>query len=136
MKILPYLCALILIPVMSFAEDYHVLKQAGNGRSARVVFHIPVSDETNAVGYSLRIALSEYIGGDAFVSEVPWLAGQELTDIRNGLIFERGKTVSFMAADSPTQKLAKVVDKFNSLSVKVIDKIKIELKFWHKEATQ
>ncbi len=120
------------IPTASICmgENYHVKTQTKNARNAVVVFHIPIPDDTNAVGYSLRSAVSEYVGGAIFISEVPWLGGTETADLQNGNLLEVVETVSFLAADNNAQKQTKIDNRFTILETNSVTKIKTILKFW------
>ena len=44
--------------------DYHILSSDKYGNAFQVVFHIPVPDQTNLVGYAYRDAIVEWQGGD------------------------------------------------------------------------
>lgn len=121
---------LICSPVI--ASDYHVLSISPNGRSANVVFHIPIPDVNNSVSYSLRSALSERENGANFISQVPWvLEVQEQTDLENGVLFEHVESVKFLALDTNLQKQTKIDNRFTALSITVVNKIQAILKFWH-----
>lgn len=131
MKTILALCAMLLFsPTISFANDYHVLTQRKNARTVDVVFHIPIPDDINAADYSLRSAVSELIGTSTFTSQVPWLTGQEVTDLQNGILFEQMETVKFLATDDDTQKQTKIENRFTVTSTNIVDKLKTILKFW------
>jgi len=130
-KILALLTLTLILPVVAHASDYHVLRVSEDGRKAQVAFHIPIPDATNSASYSYRSAVSEYVGGAGFVSQVPWvLAVQEQSDLEAGLLYETTATVNFTALDSDLQKQTKIDNKFTSLSSVVLLKLQAILKFW------
>lgn len=112
-------------------SNYHVKTQIKTARTAVVVFHIAMPDDTNSASYSLRSAVSEYVDGANFTSAVSWIAAQELTDLQNGLLFEVVETIKFLAADSNTQKQTKIDNRYTALTTSTVDKMKTILKFWH-----
>ena len=124
----------MLVCQSAIAENYHVMEVRPDGRSATVVFHIPIPDENNSASYSLRSAVSDREGGASFVSILPWaLAAQEQTDLENGVLFEHVESVSFLADDTNLQKQTKIDNRFTVLSTSVVNKIQAILKFWHLE---
>lgn len=132
MKRFVVLILFILICRGVYAENYHVLSVSPNGRNATVVFHIPIADTNNAVAYSYNTALSEYVGGVGFVSQVPWgLAALEQADLENGVLFEHVESINFLNVDTDGQKQAKIDDRFTALSVSILARVRAILKFWH-----
>ena len=132
MKRIVVLILFMLIALPVFAEDYHVLRVSEDGRKAQVAFHIPIPDTNNTASYSYRSAVSEYVGGAGFVSQIRWvLEAQEQTDLENGVLYEHVQSVNFASSDSNGQKQTKIDDKFTSLSISVLSKIQAKLKFWH-----
>lgn len=113
-------------------SNYHIKSVTPNGRTANVVFHIPIPVENNSAGVSLRTAISQYIGS-SFVSAVPWIDSAEATQLTNGELYEHPEIVSFLAADTDGQKQTKIDDKYTVLSVNILDKIRTILKFWGKD---
>ncbi len=122
---------LMLIASPVFASDYHILKLSKNGRSAQVAFHISIPDVNNSASYSYRSAVSEYVGGVNFVSQVPWaLVAQEQTDLEAGLLYEVIGNVHFAALDNNAQKQAKIDAKFTSISADALSELQAVLAFW------
>ena len=124
------LSLLLFSPSLVFANDYHVLSMRADGRTANIVFHIPIPVENNSTGTSLRTALSQYIDGANYVSKVPWIQPGELTQIQNGELYEHSKTVKFLAADTNGQKQTKIDNRYTSLATTALNKIRAILKFW------
>ena len=119
------------------AEDYHVKTQSNNARSATIVFHIPIPIENNVANIPLRTALSQYIQPrnedgtfGTFQSQLQGIDGIELTQLRNGESYEHVEAVSFLAADTNTQKLTKIDEKYKKLEIGGLNKIRKILKFW------
>lgn len=121
---------IVMMGATVYANDYHVKTQNKIARSAVVAFHIPIPDDTNAAAYSLRSAVSEYVGGADFASEVPWLGGTETANLQNGLLFEEVVTVKFLAAADNAQRQTKIENKFTELASSIVTRLKTILKFW------
>ena len=113
--------------------NYHVKTVSEDGRNAIVVFHISIPIEQNSASIDLRTALSQSIDSSNFVSEVPWIAGAELTQIQNGELYEHVETVKFLAEDSDLQKQTKIDNRYTALITGAVAKARAVLKFWGKD---
>jgi len=111
-------------------SNYHVKTVSEDGRNASVVFHIPVPAENNSAGVALRTALSQMIDSATFVSQVPWIAGAELTQLKNGELYEYADTVHFYGEDNNAQKQTRLDNKYTSLATDGVDRLREILKFW------
>ena len=70
-------------------SDYHILAGRPDGNQLRVVFHLPVPDESNAVGVNYRVALAMHKGSQQ-PSIVPasLLGADEQTALDDGVLYE------------------------------------------------
>ncbi len=119
------------------ANDYHVMGNRDDGRSARVVFHIPIPVENNSASVALRTAVGEYIKPrledgtfGTFKSIYQGILTAEETQLQNGELYEHVNSVKFLALDTNAQKQTKIDNKFTALSTSVLTKIRARLKFW------
>lgn len=117
-------------------SNYHVLAVTPKLTKASVVFHIPIPDENNTVGVSLRLALYQYQGNATIVSAVPDHAinfSGENANIQSGAIYEYSKVVVFTNANNtPAQKQGEMDSMYTSLAVSVLARIRKVLKYWGK----
>lgn len=120
---------------------YHVKTQREDGRSADIVFHIPIPIEDNSAGVSLRTAVSEYVkprnndgSYGTFNSKIQGIDAGELTQLQNGELFEVSESVDFLAADTNGDKLAKIEARYTALTTGALTKTRSLLKFWGLEA--
>lgn len=79
-------------------SDIHVLRASADGDSLRVVFHFPVPDMNNDIGFNIRnVILASGLGGITQLSEGTD-AGQidpvEKAQIEAGVVFEQGLSLS------------------------------------------
>lgn len=136
------LTTMIILSVFAgvvWAENYHVLGVAENGRSANVIFHVPIPVENNSANISLRTALASYIKTretdgtfSAFNSAFEAVSAGELTQLRAGELHEHRAIVKFLAADTDLQKQTKIDNKYTVLTTSVLAKIRAILKFYGK----
>ncbi len=114
------------------AEDYHVMSIVNDGSTNQVtvVFHIPVPIENNAANYSLRSALSEYVGGADFQSSYPNTQAAELLQLQNGELYEHLESVQVEDSSTNLQKQTQIDVRFGQLSTSALNKIKNILEFW------
>lgn len=113
-------------------SDYHVLESIKNDR-VRVAFHVAVPSETNVVGVNLQTAVSQYLSGQAIVTEVPWLEAEipaEYAQIQNGEVYEHVEIVEYDANLSVGQKQTEMDNRFAMLTTVVVNTIRDILKFW------
>lgn len=68
-------------------SNYHILEGRPDGNQFRVVFHLPVPDDTNAVGFNYRSAVAAQIG-PLWVSAVPHITTAEGDQVRAGELYE------------------------------------------------
>lgn len=117
-------------------SNYHVLVVTEKLTKAQVVFHIPIPEENNTAGVSLRTALYQYQGNDTIVSVIPDHATNfsgENADIQSGAIYEHSKVVVFTNANNtPAQKQGEMDNMYTSLAVSVLETIRKVLKYWGK----
>ena len=116
--------------------NYHVLAVTPKLTRANVVFHIPIPDENNAAGVSLRLAVYQYQGNDTIVSVVPGHATNfsgENADMQSGAIYEYPRAVVFTSANNtPVQKQGEMDSMYTSLAVSALGTIRKVLKYWGK----
>jgi hypothetical protein len=92
-------------------SNYHILTGDRYGNQYQVVFHIPVPDMTNEVGYSYRTAIVEWQGGASNIaSSVPFISGDELTQLQSGELYE----VSESFNSNPNETLAQKRDRLDA----------------------
>jgi len=103
-------------------SDYHVRESSRDGRSVRVIFHVPVPVEVNQSGKPLRDSISEggeVRGNDGSVrkvrSELKRLDSAERINLENGVIVEVVESIHFKANATKIQKTNKIDAKFNKL---------------------
>lgn len=120
-------------------SNYHVMDISKGGRSANVVFHIPIPIENNSVPISLRTAVSQHIqhqaddgSWDVFNSVINGIVAGELTELRAGELYEISETVKFLAADSNEQKQTKLDNRYTALTTSALKDVRAILKFWGK----
>ena len=112
-------------------SDYHVLEVSNKEHNAKVAFHVPVADVSNAAGVNYRTALRQYI---PFISsvipnhEIDFVA--ENADLTNGVIYEHAETVNFAATMTNGEKQTVIEDRFNELVIAIPTKLQRILKFW------
>jgi hypothetical protein len=118
-------------------SNYHVRAQNETERSASIIFHIPIPTENNGAGVALRTALSEYIKPQQddgsfgeFNSRLQGIDAGELTQLRNGELYEHYATMSFSEGDTNAQKKTKIEDRYAALTTGALNKIRKILKFW------
>ena len=72
-------------------SNYHVMGTSEDGGAITVIMHVPVPDENNAIGQSIRTAVAEdpYI---THTSVVPWIETLEQTQLTNGELIEKSIT--------------------------------------------
>ncbi len=118
-------------------SNYHVKTQNEAERSAQVIFHIPIPVENNGVGVALRTAVSEYVKPrledgtfGVFQSQVVGIVGSELTQLRNGELYEKVENINFLATDYNAQKQTKIDNRYTALTIGGLNRIRKVLKFW------
>lgn len=116
-------------------SDYHILETTSLGDKIHVVFHVPVPDELNEVGISLRDSLDEDPRffdeqGNRRSSRVPWIDPPEQIQINNGTLFEH-HVVFITNASIPFSTKETLLDlMFNSLSISLIDELRLYYAYW------
>ena len=118
-------------------SDYHVREIRDDGRVVNIIFHVFIPIENNSVGITLRLALSEHIKplledgtSGVFQSQFQGIETGELTQLQIGELYECVETVNFLAADTDAQKQTKMDDKYLSLTINMLNRIRTRLKFW------
>lgn len=112
-------------------SDYHILEADQYGNSFRVVFHVPVPNQTNEVSYNYRTAIVEWQGGAENVqSAVPFISGAELTQLQAGELYEVAESFN----SNPTETLAQKRDKLDARFAAVVSDVQSDfqdrLGFW------
>lgn len=111
-------------------SDCHILAGDKYGNRYRVVFHIPVPDQVNAVGVSYRMALVQYLGGATEIkSEIPEL-GTELTQLQAGELVEYGESFYSNPNETLAQKQVKLDARFNEVKNEVLQDWQDVLSYW------
>ena len=112
-------------------SDYHILDGDLDGEALayKVVFHVPVPDETNTAGESLRGAIAE--DPDVLAtSVVPWISQQELTAIGNGEIYEHVTHYSRKQGNTLVQDRDALDAKYTAQMPIIQNKLRDKYKFW------
>lgn len=111
-------------------SDYHILEQAEDQKTVRVVFHIPIPAQgTNQASLSWRDALVLSLGGsENIVSVLPGITPAEETQLKAGELFEHPTSFRFSILNlTPAQKKVEIEDKFNSLHTSILAEKQITL---------
>jgi len=112
-------------------SDYHILDNRPDGNQLRVVFHLPVPNENNAVGLNKRTALIEYLGGPQ-VSVLPEsrLGAGEADALAAGELYELVWQYDTNPGETLLNKRDALDAKFTSFSNGVIAQLEVRLDFW------
>ncbi len=119
-------------------SDWHIKNISDDGRKARVVFHIPVPAGNNSASpvKTWQECVSEFIKTKAedgswneFFSDLENI-GAELTDLRNGSLFEVVETVRFAELDNNAEKKTKIDNEFTATVADVQSRLAARLRFW------
>ena len=112
-------------------SNYHILSADKYGNSFSVVFHIPVPDQDNDVGYSYRTAIVEWQGGAANIaSSVPFISGAELTQMQAGELYEVSETFNSNPIETLTQKRDRLDIRYGELVTEVQADFQDSLGYW------
>ena len=113
-------------------SDYHILEMVKNGKSVRVVFHVPVpAAGTNQAGISWRDAIVKSLGGSAnIVSVLTDISVVEDTGLKSGAIIEILNSVRFSSIIlTNPQRKSEVEAKYNVVKSEIIATKQVELTF-------
>ncbi len=121
-------------------SNYHVQTISSNGRSARVIFHVPVNAGNNDAvpPMSWQDAVAEYIRPQdpetgtfgTWVSQLQGIQAGELGDLQSGALLEIVDNVGFAAADTDVEKRNKMDVRFAEITIEQIQELSAKLKFW------
>lgn len=118
------------------ANDYHVMTMVNDASTNQitVIYHIPVIDENNTAGYSLRSAVSEEFGTQS-ASVIPWDIGSETASLQVGTLFEHIEIVQVEDSLTLGQKRTILDERFTELNLGGgLNKLyRNRLDFWHLE---
>ncbi len=93
-----------------------------------VVFHIPVPDENNQVGVSLRAAVTQW--REDLASDVPWISSIEQDQIAAGEIYELAETIKVDGNLTLAQKRDVVDARYTALTTAGINRLRNILAYW------
>jgi len=117
-------------------SNYHILKSNIHLSIVDVAFHIPVPDENNSAGVSLRLAVKykyQHNKTDNF-SSVPNLETDfptEYSNIQNGVIFEKFESYQFSNANlTLPQKRSEIDNKYTEYTTSIVDDLRKTLKYY------
>lgn len=110
-------------------SNYHALEASKTGDSIRVAFHIAVPNETNALGYNIRTALSEDTGIEK-TSLVPWIDSAEQTQLTNGELYEHIYSFKTHKDISNIVKRDRMDAKYTSLIATVQEALRQRYLYW------
>lgn len=95
---------------------YHTLEMNNGKDKIRVIFHISVPNEVNAVAVNLRTALSQW--KPVTDTAVPYdYTGKadEVTDLQNGAVYELSEMYDFGGKVSKSKRQAALDARYNEL---------------------
>lgn len=111
--------------------NYHTLEASEKDHKIHVVFHIPVPDEDNEVGWNLRLCLKYY---QPFISSIiPYLATlapTEVTALQNGELYEHSEVMGVCATLTNSEKIALVDARYAQLIMEIQNKLRKQLKYY------
>ena len=99
---------------------YHILQQEPKGRTARVVFHVPVpATGKNEADLTWRDAVVLDQGGSGQITSILTnIEPTEDTQLKAGEIVEQAETVRFSSVNlTPAQKKAEIEARFNKVKI-------------------
>lgn len=110
--------------------NFHVLQGAEDGRSYRVVFHLPVPNELNRAGnVNIRDAVKE----DPVVikqSLVPWISREESDQLFAGELYEMVELFSTTPTTTLIQLTAGLNTRFVQLTTQAQTELRQRYAFW------
>lgn len=115
--------------------NYHILTQHASEKMVDVIFRIPIPDVANSAGVSYRTALIDHLkhlqNTDTISSISPFADAAELSQVRNGEIYELRQSIRFSSlALTPAQKRDEIDARYNELITKARDVLQVRLAWW------
>ena len=112
-------------------SNCHILQADKYGNSYTVVFHVPVPDQQNEASYSYRTAIVGWQGGASAISSgVPFISGDELTQMQAGELYEVSRTFNSNPTDTLIQKRDKLDIMFSDVTSEVQADFQDVLGYW------
>lgn len=113
--------------------DIHILEQAQDKKTVRVVFHYAVSAANNAVGVSWSAALLKHLSGEQvsiildYATDFP----VEAAAMANGTVLEHQATVRFSRLGlTDAEKLAEIQVAYTNKQTEVMAELQVELNYY------
>lgn len=114
-------------------SNYHILSADRYGNSYRVVFHVPVPDQTNEVGYSYRTAIVEQQTSteEPLVrSVVSFITGTELTQLQAGELYEVAEPFHSNPNETLAQKRTRLDARYAEVVTETQARFQKTLGYW------
>jgi len=116
-------------------SNYHIVETTNNGDAVHVVFHVPVPDELNEVGHSIRDAIAEDPRfndneGMRKSSRVPWIDPAEQIQLNQGNLFEHHVLFITNASIPFSTKQDQMDIMYTNLAISLIDEIRLYYAYW------
>lgn len=110
-------------------SNYHILEGRSDGNHFTVVYHLPVPDIDNAVGFNYREAVRGQLGVD-WASTVPHITIGEKTQILAGELYEHSWGYDTQPGMSLVEKREELDAKFTTFSVGIIAQLEARYEFY------
>ena len=115
---------------------YHILEGFKDGNAYKVVFHIPIPNVNNDVGFSYRTAVKDNenldVNGNK-VSVVPGLSASEVTSMGNGSLFEYVEIFRTHNSENQATNKARLDARFNELKTNKQNDLQTKYRFYSLE---
>jgi len=110
-------------------SDYHILQGRADGNYYAVIFHLPVPDTNNAVGFNHRDAVAAQVPMD-WISAVPHIATAESDQVKAGELYELTWGYDTHPGTVLLDKRAELDAKFTTFSTAVIVQLEARFEFY------
>lgn len=118
-------------------SDYHGLDVQTRGDRIRVVFHLTVPAENNAIGYPLQQAVKEFNEDQSetgiIETAVPWDIGLELNELQAGQLVETVEIVTFDINASLVERQNAMDQRWRELDAESDDFLRTKFEFWGRD---
>lgn len=110
-------------------SNYHILDGRSDGNYFTVVFHLPVPEGDNAVGFAWRDAVAAQLGLE-WTSAVPHILTAEETQLLAGELYEHVWGYDTYPGIGLAEKRDELDAKFISFSTGIITRLQNRFKFY------
>jgi len=109
--------------------NYHILDGRADGNYYTVVFHLPVPNITNAVGFNYRAVMAAQLSAE-WISAVPHITTTEDAQIKAGELYELSWGYDTHPGISLAEKRDELDARFATFSIGVIAQIEARFEFY------